>query len=56
MVADYLQMLAMELARQSYSKTARRNALSPKLNGRTDGSIERKHQNISAILLELVVP
>lgn len=55
-VADYIQMLAMELAGQAYSKTAHRAALRSKLNDRTDGSIERKHQNISAILLELGVP
>lgn len=55
-VADYIRMLAMELAGQAYNKTAHRTALRPKLNGRTDGSIERKHQNISAILLELGVP
>ncbi|HMN46653.1 MAG TPA: DUF3883 domain-containing protein [Povalibacter sp.] len=55
-VADYLQMLAMQLAGQAYNKTAHRVALRSKLDARTDGSIERKHQNISAILLELRVP
>lgn len=55
-VADYLHMLTQELAGQTYSKTAHRRALQPKLGGRSDGAIERKHQNISAVLLELGCP
>lgn len=55
-VADYFAMLAKELRGESYNKTAHRRALSVALNGRTDGSIERKHQNISAILIELGYP
>ena len=56
LVADYLSMLASELRREPYSKTAHRRALAPLLNERTDGAIERKHQNVSAILLELGYP
>jgi hypothetical protein len=52
-VADYLGMLDKELRRVDYSKTAHRRALLPLLQGRSDGAIERKHQNISAILIEL---
>ena len=55
-VADYLHMLTQELAGQTYNKTEHRNALKQKLSGRTDGSIELKHQNISAVLLKLGCP
>jgi hypothetical protein len=55
-VADYLHMLVQELAGQSYNKTAHRRALQQKLRGRSEGSIERKHQNISAVLIELGCP
>jgi len=55
-VADYLHMLTQELAGQSYNKTAHRRALKAKLRGRTEGSIERKHQNVSAIMLQLGCP
>lgn len=50
-VADYFHMLVMELSGQHYNKAAHRRALLPKLNNRSEGSVERKHQNISAILL-----
>lgn len=55
-VADYLQMLTLELMGQSYSKTAHRNALRQLLNDRSDSSVEMKHRNISAVLLELGCP
>lgn len=55
-VSDYLRMLTMELAGQSYSKTAHRKALRGLLDNRTDGSVEMKHRNISAALLELGCP
>ncbi len=55
-VADYFAMLAHEMRDEPYSKTAHRRALSALLHGRSDGSIERKHQNISAILLDLRHP
>lgn len=55
-VADYLHMLTQELAGQAYNKTTHRRALGAKLDGRSDGSIERKHQNISAVLIELGCP
>src|SRR5690606_21408216 len=55
-VADYFHMLTQELAGQSYNKTEHRRALAATLNDRSDGSIERKHQNISAILIELRCP
>ncbi len=51
-VADYLHMLLMQYSGQSYNKSAHRKALLRKLNNRSESAIERKHQNISAILLE----
>jgi hypothetical protein len=55
-VADYFQMLRLELAGQKYNKSAHRKALLAKLESRSPGSVELKHQNISAILLELGAP
>lgn len=55
-VADYLDMLSHELSGSPYSKTVHRNQLLPKLRGRSAGSVERKHQNISAILIEAGLP
>ena len=55
-VADYFHMLTLELAGQSYVKSAHRRALKAQLRGRSDSSIERKHQNISAILIEARCP
>jgi hypothetical protein len=46
-------MLASEYAGTPYSKAAHRRALLPRLNGRSEQSIEFKHANISAVLLEL---
>jgi hypothetical protein len=50
-VEDYLEMLAKESRFEKYSKTEHRRALREKLHGRSDGSIEYKHQNISAVLI-----
>jgi hypothetical protein len=55
-VADYFHMLMLELSGQSYNKSAHRKLLLQKLNGRTDAAVERKHQNISAILIEYGFP
>ncbi|HEY1614352.1 MAG TPA: DUF3883 domain-containing protein [Rhizomicrobium sp.] len=54
-VADYFAMLKRELAREPYVK-AQHNAQLQTLVARTRGSIERKHQNISAVLEELGLP
>lgn len=51
-VADYFDMLRLERAHEPYVK-AHRNAAIQELTGRTRGSIEFKHQNISAVLLKL---
>lgn len=55
-VADYLQMLTMDLAGQAYSKSQHRRQLMQKLNGRSESSIEFKHGNVSAVLNELGFP
>jgi len=55
-VADYLQMLTLELAGQKYNKSSRRKALLPLLNGRSEGSIEYKRRNISAVMIFLGFP
>jgi Domain of unknown function (DUF3883) len=49
-------MLAVELAKQSYVKAHHRKDLLPKLNNRSEGSIEFKHRNISAVMLGLGEP
>ncbi|MBO6667479.1 DUF3883 domain-containing protein [Parvibaculum sp.] len=54
-VADYFAMLEMELNGEPYVK-ARRNAALQDLTGRSKGSIEFKHQNISAVLQTLGEP
>jgi hypothetical protein len=54
-VAEYFSMLDDELAQRRYNKAAH-NAALQKLFGRTKGSIEFKHQNISAVLIELGLP
>lgn len=55
-VADHLQMLALQLAGQTVNKSEHRRRLQAKLNGRTEGSIEFKHCNITAVLLDLGFP
>src|SRR5580765_8503395 len=55
-VADYLDMLALELRGEPFNKAEHNRNLARVLNGRTRGSIERKHQNVSAVLIELGYP
>lgn len=55
-VADYFDMLTDELAGRPYNKTAHRRGLSRLLDGKSNGSIEFKHQNISAVLERLGLP
>ncbi len=49
-VADYFSMLAEDMAGRPYNKAQHRRSLMPLLRSRTEGSIEFKHQNISAVL------
>lgn len=55
-VTDYFAMLEAELRGVAYSKTAHRRALQALLDNRSDTAIERKHMNISAVLLDLGHP
>lgn len=55
-VADYFRMLEHELRGDPYNKTEHRRNLQKLLRNRSDGSVERKHQNISAALLALGFP
>ena len=55
-VADYLAMLLCELAGQPYSKASHRRNLQQQMPVRSEGSIEFKHANISAVMLELGYP
>lgn len=55
-VADYFQMLSAEMTGRPYTKSVHRKKLTSLLNGRTESSVEFKHQNISAILIELGQP
>lgn len=52
-VADYFAMLAKDLAGTPYSKAQHRKILLESLTDRTDGAVEFKHQNISAVLKAL---
>jgi hypothetical protein len=55
-VADYFEMLRAELTGLPVNKTEHRRNLSPRLEGRSNGSIEFKHQNISAVLVNMGLP
>ena len=51
-IADYFAMLSAEIRRVSYDKTQHRKALMAHID-RSDGSIEFKHHNVSAVLQQL---
>ena len=55
-VEDYFNMLRLELSDRKYNKTAHRRALMARLASRSDNSVELKHQNISAVLIEMGIP
>lgn len=55
-VADYFDMLRLDLGGYSYNKSGHRARLIVKLNSRSDAAIELKHQNISAVLDEIGLP
>ncbi|MEX0965850.1 MAG: DUF3883 domain-containing protein [Bacteroidia bacterium] len=55
-IYDYFQMLTSELKGIAYNKTEHRKTLKPLLQKRSDGSIEFKHQNISAALVKNGLP
>ena len=49
-VADYFAMLANGVEGRPYNKAKHRRQLLPHFNFRSKGSVEFKHQNISAVL------
>lgn len=55
-VSDYFEMLQKEFSGQPFNKSEHRRILSPKLDERSKGSIEFKHQNVSAALAEIGLP
>lgn len=55
LVSDYFSMLSEELRGHKYNKTAHRERLMETIS-RTNGAIERKHQNVSAVLRKLGYP
>lgn len=55
-VADYFDMLARELRHEPFNKAEHNRTLQRMLSNRSHGAIERKHQNISAILIEAGYP
>jgi len=55
-VSDYFDMLVMELRGENVNKAEHNRHLQKLLNRRTKGSIERKHQNTSAVLIEFGYP
>jgi hypothetical protein len=55
-VSDYFEMLAIELRGEPLNKAEHNRNLQNLLNGRTKAAIEKKHQNISAVLIELGYP
>jgi hypothetical protein len=55
-IQDYFQMLQEQLKGIQYNKTGHRNNLIKLLNNRSEGSIEFKHQNISAALINIGSP
>jgi hypothetical protein len=55
-VADYFDMLQAEVNGEPYRKSDHRQGLIPHLEGRSEGSVEFKHQNISAVLVDQGLP
>ncbi len=54
-VADYLEMLELELTGQRFNKAAHNRAIQQR-TGRSKGSVEFKHCNISALMKEFGLP
>ena len=55
-VRDYLDMLALERSGKPYTKKEHNRVLRQRLQGRSHGSVEFKHQNISAVLAGMGLP
>lgn len=54
-VADYLEMLELELTGRTFNKAAHNRAIQQR-TGRSKGSVEFKHCNISALMKEFGLP
>lgn len=55
-VEAYFDMLSSELKGEKFNKSAIRRTVLPNLNSRSHGSLEKKNQNISAVLIKLGYP
>lgn len=55
-VGEYFKMLQHDLNKEGYNKSSYRSLLLPQLNDRSEGSVEFKHQNISAVLARIGMP
>ncbi len=55
-VRDYFEMLRFEATGQSFNKAEHNEQLRQSLRARSKGSVEMKHQNISAVLDQLGLP
>jgi hypothetical protein len=55
-VAAYFDMLLLEAKQEKFNKSERNASLRQVLNGRSQASVELKHQNISAVLHGLDLP
>ena len=55
-VQDYLDMLSLELRGEPYNKAAHNRQLQQRLQNRSHGAVEFKHQNLSAVLNSLGLP
>ncbi len=55
-ISDYFEMLALELRGEPFNKAEHNRNLQNLLNGRSNGAIEKKHQNISSVLIDLGYP
>ena len=56
LIADYFDMLQFDLLGTDYSKAKHNRLLQEKLDARSEGSVEFKHRNVSAVLLKLGLP
>lgn len=55
-VRDYMEMLSLELRGETFNKRQRNERLREFLDNRSRGAVEYKHENISAVLIELGMP
>ena len=55
-VRDYMEMLSLEVRGEKFTKKRRNERLRELLDNRSHTAVEYKHQNISAVLIELGMP